>query len=52
MSIYLENRANVQRHNLLFDRGVVTFRMGMNEYSDLSHEEFQTQMYGLKRSLL
>lgn len=52
MSTYFENRRIIDEHNKLYDSGNVTFRMGLNEYSDLSHDEFIAQMNGAKRPIL
>lgn len=42
----------VSQHNALFDEGKVSYRMSLNEYSDLTHEEFLDQRYGLLPSSL
>lgn len=52
MNTYIENRRRIDEHNQLFDSGNVTYRMSLNEYSDLSHDEFVAQMNGAKRPLL
>lgn len=50
MNNFLENRLKITRHNALFAKGQVTFRMGVNEYSDLSHGEFVSLFNVCKRS--
>lgn len=50
MNNFLENRFEMARHNALFEQGKVTYRMGLNEYSDLSHDEFVSTMNGLRPS--
>lgn len=49
MNTYLDNRRRINEHNQLYDSGNVTFRMGLNEYSDLSDDEFSAQMNGAKQ---
>lgn len=49
MNTYLENRRMIDEHNRLYDSGNVTYRMNLNEYSDLSNEEFAAHMYGANR---
>ncbi|XP_063070707.1 procathepsin L-like [Engraulis encrasicolus] len=39
--LWLSNRQEIQDHNQLADQGVHSFRMGMNQFSDLDHEEFR-----------
>lgn len=46
---YFENRRQINEHNKLYETGNVTYRMSLNEYSDLSHSEFVAQMNGAKR---
>ncbi|CAH2085104.1 unnamed protein product [Euphydryas editha] len=47
MMIFLANKYHVDKHNLLFERGQVTFRLGLNKYSDMSHDEFVRIMSGV-----
>lgn len=49
MNTYFANRRIIDEHNLRYDAGQVTYRMGLNEFSDLSHEEFVSRMNGAKR---
>lgn len=49
MDTYLENRRRIDEHNREFESGRYTYRMSVNEFSDLSHEEFVAQMNGAKR---
>ena len=48
MKIFLKNRNKIAEHNKLFNEGNVTFEMGLNEYSDLTSEEFAAIMNGHK----
>lgn len=38
----------IQKHNLEADRGVHTYTLGMNEYGDLTTEEFTSMMNGYR----
>lgn len=49
MNTYFGNSRRINEHNALYDAGNVTYRMSLNEYSDLSHDEFVSQMNGAKR---
>lgn len=49
MRIYLEHKNRIAEHNQQYDRGLVSYRMGLNAYSDLSQQEFTNHMNGLKR---
>lgn len=40
----MNNKYEISHHNLNFDHGIASFKMDVNEYSDLSHEEFVAQM--------
>ncbi|XP_031628991.1 cathepsin L1-like [Contarinia nasturtii] len=51
LQIFLENKLKIIKHNLRFEEGLTTYKMGLNKYSDLSHKEFVFQMNGLKESL-
>ncbi|GIY59260.1 cathepsin L [Caerostris darwini] len=40
--------ADIVRHNLQYDLGVHSFRKGINEYSDMEHEEFVRTFNGYR----
>ncbi|KAK3598000.1 hypothetical protein CHS0354_042353 [Potamilus streckersoni] len=44
--IWEKNLKYVQQHNIEADRGVHTFWLGMNEYADMTSEEFVSTMNG------
>lgn len=46
--IFQENIAKIHKHNLEYDLGLRTFTMGVNEYSDMSANEFSRTMNGLR----
>ncbi|XP_050300897.1 procathepsin L-like [Anthonomus grandis grandis] len=41
MKTYMDNSKLIEKHNDLFQRGVYTYELGHNEFSDLSDEEYQ-----------
>ncbi|XP_052814979.1 procathepsin L-like [Mya arenaria] len=45
--IWESNIAYIQSHNLEADRGVHTYTLGMNEYGDMTNQEFVAIMNGL-----
>lgn len=48
MEIFLNNKHEVEKHNKKHANGLVTFKMGLNKYSDLTPEEFSAQMKGFR----
>lgn len=44
MGIFLENKHKIDEHNERHANGSVTFKMSLNKYSDLTSDEFSTQM--------
>lgn len=48
--IFLENKRKIARHNQLYEQGKVTFKLGLNKYADLLHQEFIATMNGYNRS--
>ncbi|XP_061165780.1 procathepsin L-like [Saccostrea echinata] len=44
--IWEENLDYINQHNVKFDKGEQSYFMGLNEFSDLSHEEFLQQFVG------
>lgn len=51
MKFFLQNRNTIAEHNKLFNEGHVTFKMGLNEYSDMSSDEFASIMNGYKPNI-
>ena len=49
MSIWMENTAMIEQHNQEFYRGLHTYSLKMNQFGDLSNEEFNALMNGYKR---
>ncbi|XP_067655040.1 cathepsin L1-like [Haliotis asinina] len=46
--VWENNVKYIQTHNLEADRGLHSYRLGVNEYADLTTEEFVKQMNGLR----
>ncbi|XP_064624075.1 procathepsin L-like [Lineus longissimus] len=44
--IFMNNLKTIMRHNIEADMGVHTYWMGVNQFTDLSHEEFKNLMSG------
>merc|ERR1711931_515156 len=49
-SVWEKNLLLIHEHNLLHDEGVHGFSTGINEYSDLTFDEYKTQLLGYKQS--
>merc|ERR1719230_1777119 len=47
-AIYADNVAYFAEHNAKYAKGESTFYMGVNEYSDLTHDEFKAMLDGPK----
>lgn len=48
--VFLENRRKIAKHNQLYEMGKVTYKLGLNKYSDLLHQEFVEAMNGFNRT--
>jgi len=48
-SIFLNNLRAIEEHNELYENGQKSFSMAMNQFGDLTNEEFRAQMNGLKK---
>lgn len=46
MRVFLKNKREIDEHNAQYDRGLTTFKMGLNKFSDLTNDEFNAQMNG------
>ncbi|KAF8796171.1 Cathepsin L like protein [Argiope bruennichi] len=49
--IWEQKVSDVIRHNLYYDLGLHSYRKGINEYSDLEHDEFVRTFNGFRRHL-
>ncbi|XP_067686064.1 cathepsin L-like [Haliotis asinina] len=49
--IFEKNLAYIHKHNLEADKGMHSYRLGVNEYTDLAHEEFIKIMNGYRMDL-
>lgn len=47
MAIFLKNKLEIDEHNMKFDRGEVTYKMDMQEDSDLTFDEIKIK-YGIR----
>lgn len=48
MEIFLKNKQKIEEHNEKHSQGRTSFKMGLNGFSDLTREEFNAQMKGLR----
>jgi cathepsin L len=46
--IWEANLKYIQKHNLEYDMGLHTYTLGLNEWADLTHEEFKARFLGTK----
>nr|CAD7454114.1 unnamed protein product [Timema tahoe] len=51
LKIFMENRNKIAKHNARFEKGEVTYKVGMNKYGDMLHHEFVNTLNGFNRSL-
>jgi len=49
-TIWEKNLKAIHEHNLLRDEGAHDFSAGINEYSDMTHEEYKQTLLGYKQS--
>lgn len=47
-AVYEDNVKYIDAHNTLYAQGHSTFNMGVNAFSDMTHEEFKAQFLGPK----
>lgn len=50
MDTFMKRKDEITSHNILFDEGLVSFKMALNAFSDLTDAEFIALMDGLKLS--
>ncbi|KAI4874694.1 hypothetical protein NFI96_021607 [Prochilodus magdalenae] len=43
---WLDNRKKVLVHNLLADRGIKSYRLGMNQFADMDNQEYRQMLKG------
>jgi cathepsin L len=48
-NVFVENQRQIDEHNKNFQAGTVSFEMGMNQYGDMTNEEFRAVMNGYRR---
>lgn len=44
MDIFIQNEKKIAENNEKFAKGLISYKMAMNRYSDLTTEEFNAQM--------
>ncbi|PSN53208.1 hypothetical protein C0J52_04487 [Blattella germanica] len=48
MQIYLQNKLKIEKHNLAYEKGVYTYKLGMNQFGDLLPHEAHKITHCLK----
>ncbi|KAL5280910.1 hypothetical protein ACFFRR_004740 [Megaselia abdita] len=51
MKIFQENRLVIAKHNQKYAQGLVSFKLGVNKYSDMLHHEFINTLNGYNHSM-
>lgn len=46
----MENARKVEKHNKLFALGMVTYKLGLNKYADMLHNEFTQTVNGFNKT--
>ncbi|XP_043289664.1 cathepsin L-like [Venturia canescens] len=49
MDIFMENKRKIVEHNRKYDAGQVSYKLAINKFADMHHEEFARKMNGYKR---
>ncbi|KAE8574109.1 cathepsin L isoform X1 [Halyomorpha halys] len=49
-SVYLENKLKIDLHNQRYEKGLVSYKLEINHFGDLTHDEFRTTMNRLNAS--
>lgn len=50
LKIFMDNRHKIAKHNQMYEKGQVTYKLGLNKYADLLHHEFVRQLNGFNRT--
>jgi len=50
MKIFMDNKHKIAKHNSRFEKGEVTYELGLNEYADMLHHEFTHTLNGFNRT--
>lgn len=50
MKIYMDNAHKVAKHNKMYAQGLVSYKLGLNKYSDMLHHEFVHTLNGFNKS--
>ncbi|KAJ8680500.1 hypothetical protein QAD02_016287 [Eretmocerus hayati] len=48
MNIFIENHNMIAEHNSKFEEGLVTYKLGINQFADMLPEEFENDYLGVK----
>lgn len=48
MEIFLKNKHKIEDHNNKHIEGIVPYKMSLNKFSDLTPDEFNAQLKGIR----
>jgi len=49
--VFIDNHRKIETHNSEYEAGRKSFQLGMNQFGDMTNEEFRSTMNGYKREL-
>lgn len=50
MKIFMENKHKIAKHNQLYQKGQISYKLAINKFGDLLHHEFVGGMNGFNRT--
>lgn len=50
MKIFMENSHKIAKHNKLYAMGLVSYKLGVNKYADMLHQEFVEAVNGFNKT--
>ncbi|KAJ8667273.1 hypothetical protein QAD02_008935 [Eretmocerus hayati] len=51
MKIFMQNKRKILEHNSKYEKGLISYKLGINKFSDMLHEEFIKKFGGLKHGV-
>lgn len=50
MEIFVKNKQMIAEHNAKYEKGLVSYKLELNEYGDMPHREFVSTLNGFRKS--